>query len=196
MNPTNRYRAFVVLALVFTIWTVRLLARQPEPRQTGADDIRLEIVSAERVPSRYVDFRARVTNSGANAVFVEDSGRGEPWVLRSLSIEKWIDGKGWVYLGPKNELPTTEVISLAPKQSMESVVELTDPIVFDDPSQKQIGIDGRFRARFLYFRSEQDWKTFLAEIRAPANSPLGTTRVKPVEIVSKPITVSPRQSGN
>jgi hypothetical protein len=196
MNPTNRYREFVILALVLTIWTVRLLARQPEPRHTGADDIRVEIVSAERVQSRYVDFRARVTNSGANAVFVQDSGRGEPWVVRSLSIEKWIDGKGWVYLGPKNELPTTDVISLAPNQSMESVVELTDPIVFDDPSQKAIGIDGRFRARFLYFKSEQDWKTFSAEIQAPANSPLGTTRVKPVEIVSRPITVSSPQSGN
>jgi hypothetical protein len=156
---------------------------QPSIPASGAAT-EIQAVSVKRIARNRVEIAVKVTNHGDSPIFLEESGRGNPWILHSVTIVKVESAKRWIFVGPPVDIQALSVIRLDPGQEVQSVVDFEDP--FRTFSGTRIALAGTFRAEVRYFSSEDQWRQFMDEIY---HQPAGTNAIKPQVAISAPFSI-------
>jgi hypothetical protein len=164
------------------------------PKAAGAQsasavNVQVFVEHTERV-KQGIRVNVRVLNRGLVPVFLETGG-GQPWLLHSVAIDQLRAGGAWNQVGPVGDTPPGSVMKLDPSKSASSELFLFDPVPARFAHGKSIPMMGTYRARVLYYLSEQEWRAYRdAVVRAVhQNTKLPPS---PAFAVSGPFEVSPR----
>jgi hypothetical protein len=181
-------RRSILLVAIAAFAVVTIMGKQSGPLP-AKQRIRLDVVNVERLSKDNLQVRVKLVNGSEAPIFVEESGRGQPWILQSVSIYKWIQGRGWVFTGPTLDIPPLSVIKVDDKQELQSTLNLSDPFERIFPSQESIPMHGKFRAQLRYFASERDWQVFMSQIRDPGSPSSQAQITQPLVVVSSPFLI-------
>jgi hypothetical protein len=173
-----------VLLVVMVIFAEFAIGGKQSDQRSITNGVKLEVVKVQRLSADKLQIRVKLVNGSEVPIFVEESGRGEPWILQSVSIYKRVQGRGWIFAGPTSDIPPVSVVRVGPNQELQSTVGLGDPFVRKLPSEESIPMHGKFRAQIRYFSSERDWQVFMSQIRASSHPSPQAQIVQPLVVVS------------
>jgi len=133
------------------LWATTALAGIPKRPAPSVD---LTIQRAEREGSS-VKVTVGIANRGTVPVFLLEDG------TRSLQLELWREGEGWIYVGPIYDTHLESASHLSPGEMIERHVHAVDPYPEMGPGKSGlITIQGKLRVGVVCFRREKDAKSY------------------------------------
>jgi hypothetical protein len=118
------------------------------------------------------EFEIRLTNTGGQSIFVEESLKGSR-NLHSVNIEIEGEPGKWTYVGPKRDAAASSVFELRPGQSVSRSISVTN----SEKGHLNLlkSTQPKYRARLRYFPSQEAWLSFAKSIGRKS---------RPVEVIA------------
>jgi hypothetical protein len=129
---------------------------QPTGSAQMRGPISLTVEAVKRIAVDNVQVEVKLRNDSAAAIFLEESGRGDPWILHSVIVIKIMSPERSEVVGPFPDIGAQSVVRLDTGHEIRSIVNLSDP--FRTAAGKTIPLPGKCVAEVRYFSSEEQWR--------------------------------------